>query len=884
MLVATAVPSKTTYHTSTTGGEEETIALVSVPSEDRYNFHDALVTPFRVKSVSKLNQSMAPKPPPEIPQIPQKFKLKTPIGSIGSINLQKLKPATRGPSVRGTSVVSFDTSINQLDSEKNVDNEEDNNAPCLVVTAASSSTVGLPKVLPVHRQNSSPLSRAMDDSSDHLEMGLKWDSSDYAELEIMQAQSQLQSVQQLNPNASEVVMSKSGNVLMRIARSVTTKQTAESKIISSESIPRRMSEDPSILNSRGAHTNQQVEVSIPAYSSDILQYDGAQPRTSVQSVMGRNSCYSFQNSSHMMPLTRSPNSVATGSFQGQIYKKPIEESPRSEMYTTSSIDLKIKPTLTAAQQAPSRDAATIKDVKFNSIAAWAHWLFLCAAFDEKGRYISIKQYHSRQYRRHLFWNDGFHERSLVFTLFNLFIICFYFLVLIYLPFEEAYFDTVMELSFLSWSMTGVFLLDSMVNFLMPIQPSQRLKKENRIKLSDWYLEYLKSHVLVDIISIVPWVNIVPSFEIGLLCNTFRLLRVLRLPSVMAKNAYVIRLHNRIENVVGIGNMLTRMIPVGLGIVVFVHIQCCIMYYCGKVVGFTKWNEQFWHWTFFPGGIEASGLDERYVWMLTQALGNTFQITHKPQTIMEQIVSMLCIIFGALLYAYLVGLISSAAISFDASGRLYRQKIDELTDYLNWKNIDEKTQKRLLEYYEFKYRGKYFEEKSLLNDMNASLRMELATINCSTLIEKVPFLKRQVGDGRDTIYLGRIATALNPVFYIAGDFIVIQGEQATEMFFIQTGKVNILVNGHMVTTFSDGAFFGEVALIANIPRTASVQAATSCQLYSLSAKDFNSIIMEFDDMKQRIDSIYEERMEKVRLEQAARIETMQTQRVQTQSSP
>ncbi|KAJ3020435.1 UNVERIFIED_CONTAM: Potassium voltage-gated channel sub H member 7 [Siphonaria sp. JEL0065] len=66
--------------------------------------------------------------------------------------------------------------------------------------------------------------------------------------------------------------------------------------------------------------------------------------------------------------------------------------------------------------------------------------------------------------------------------------------------------------------------------------------------------------------------------------------------------------------------------------------------------------------------------------------------------------------------------ASAAISFDASGRLYRQKIDELTDYLSWKNIDEKTQKRLLEYYEFKYRGKYFEEKSLLNDMNASLRM------------------------------------------------------------------------------------------------------------------------------------------------------------------
>ncbi|KAJ3064041.1 hypothetical protein HDU98_000212, partial [Podochytrium sp. JEL0797] len=62
----------------------------------------------------------------------------------------------------------------------------------------------------------------------------------------------------------------------------------------------------------------------------------------------------------------------------------------------------------------------------------------------------------------------------------------------------------------------------------------------------------------------------------------------------------------------------------------------------------------------------------------------------------------------------------------------------------------------------------------------------------------------------------------------------------------------------------------VALIANIPRTASVQAATPCHLYSLSAKDFNSIILEFSDIRKRIDQIYEERMERVRQEQAARV--------------
>jgi CRP-like cAMP-binding protein len=64
-------------------------------------------------------------------------------------------------------------------------------------------------------------------------------------------------------------------------------------------------------------------------------------------------------------------------------------------------------------------------------------------------------------------------------------------------------------------------------------------------------------------------------------------------------------------------------------------------------------------------------------------------------------------------------------------------------------------------------------------------------------------------------------------------------------------------------------YTEVALIANIPRTATVQAAVACVLYRLNRSDFMGILSEFEDMRLRIDRIYQERMEKVRLEQEAR---------------
>ncbi|KAJ3072480.1 anaphase-promoting complex subunit Hcn1 [Podochytrium sp. JEL0797] len=277
--------------------------------------------------------------------------------------------------------------------------------------------------------------------------------------------------------------------------------------------------------------------------------------------------------------------------------------------------------------------------------------------------------------------------------------------------------------------------------------------------------------------------------------------------MLSNNGAFVRLGSMIEDINGIGSILCRILPVGAIFVGFMHIQACTLYYIALIEGFSEWDIQFDHWKYFAGGVEAAGNFDRYVWMLTQAIGNCFSMSFKPESIAQQTATVAFIVLGAILYALFVGLISSAAIANDSSGRLYRQKIDEITEYLAWKRIDESTKKKVLSYYAYKYRGKFFEEQALLSDMNNSLRMELATINCRRLLEQVPFLKREMKDGRDSIYLGKMATALNAVYYMPGDNVFHQGEQATEMFFIQSGKVNIIVNGRMVATSNAGSFFG-----------------------------------------------------------------------------
>ncbi|ORY44188.1 hypothetical protein BCR33DRAFT_717264 [Rhizoclosmatium globosum] len=52
------------------------------------------------------------------------------------------------------------------------------------------------------------------------------------------------------------------------------------------------------------------------------------------------------------------------------------------------------------------------------------------------------------------------------------------------------------------------------------------------------------------------------------------------------------------------------------------------------------------------------------------------------------------------------------MTINPSGRLFTQKMEQLVDYVKWKNLSVETEQKLFTYYETKYRG---------NEMNESLR-------------------------------------------------------------------------------------------------------------------------------------------------------------------
>lgn len=95
-----------------------------------------------------------------------------------------------------------------------------------------------------------------------------------------------------------------------------------------------------------------------------------------------------------------------------------------------------------------------------------------------------------------------------------------------------------------------------------------------------------------------------------------------------------------------------------------------------------------------------------------------------------------------------------------------------------------------------------------------------------------------------------------------------------MYFIQEGIVDIVMaNGEVATSLSDGSYFGEICLLTNARRVASVRAETYCNLFSLSVDHFNTVLDQYPLMRRTMESVAAERYRKnkARQEEALRLE-------------
>ena len=92
-------------------------------------------------------------------------------------------------------------------------------------------------------------------------------------------------------------------------------------------------------------------------------------------------------------------------------------------------------------------------------------------------------------------------------------------------------------------------------------------------------------------------------------------------------------------------------------------------------------------------------------------------------------------------------------------------------------------------------------------------------------------------------------------YEKGDVILRQGELADSLFIIASGQVKVYMSEGdrevILKTLSSGDFFGEIAMLDQEPRSASVAAMERCHLQTLSYRSFQRTMEGSADIAKRV---------------------------------
>jgi CRP/FNR family transcriptional regulator, cyclic AMP receptor protein len=87
----------------------------------------------------------------------------------------------------------------------------------------------------------------------------------------------------------------------------------------------------------------------------------------------------------------------------------------------------------------------------------------------------------------------------------------------------------------------------------------------------------------------------------------------------------------------------------------------------------------------------------------------------------------------------------------------------------------------------------------------------------------------------------------------------QGKPGREFFVLIEGTADVLKNERKVNSLKTGDFFGEIALVHNAPRTATVRATSPVRALVVTERNFRRLLEEQPDIQRKVLAALAERL-------------------------
>ncbi|OQR76355.1 potassium/sodium hyperpolarization-activated cyclic nucleotide-gated channel 4-like, partial [Tropilaelaps mercedesae] len=419
--------------------------------------------------------------------------------------------------------------------------------------------------------------------------------------------------------------------------------------------------------------------------------------------------------------------------------------------------------------------------------------------------------------------------------------------MIVLPIELAFFPKDQTTFWVAFNLSAalVFAVDMLVIFYSGVIAT------DTIHLNRAYLaaRYIKTWFIFDLLGTVPFDNIIAlvglegNVKLGKISTVLGTLKLLRILSLIRhvnqwQEIYVDSAHR----------VYVKLANIIVSILLLSHFNGCLLYFVPMCQDFPPGS-----WVHSSELLEKEWFD-KYIWCLFSALSQMITVGFGKVNVERTEEVLLCgfvLISGTVGYGVLLANGTAIVQGFDSTKRANDQiasiLMAEVNEYMDYRKLPQTLRARVTDYFENRYRGHYFDESKILSQLSEVLREDLLHHSCRSLLSKVPFFKNA-----DPHFVCGVIKRLRSEFYQPGDVIITAGTVGTRMYFLQSGNVTVVLqNGTVVAHLKDGAYFGEMCLLLQKRRTASVVAMAYCSLYSLSHQDFTELLETYPKVKEKL---------------------------------
>ncbi|KAG7400295.1 hypothetical protein PHYBOEH_006235 [Phytophthora boehmeriae] len=409
-----------------------------------------------------------------------------------------------------------------------------------------------------------------------------------------------------------------------------------------------------------------------------------------------------------------------------------------------------------------------------------------------------------------------------------------------LPFKASFDVTANDSGFESF-LDIFFAIDIILTFNTAVEKDGSISYSRRLAAE----RYVRTWFAVDLIAAMPYKYMVPESN-AYLRRSVKLLRLVRLLRLLR----ISRILRRIQNAIFIRSTLSSLMKYCLMVLFISHWFSC----CFHAIGSAD-IERSW--------IKRYGLDEPYAGKWDRYIAALYVSVQTLSTIgfgdiagvsaNERLFCIFAMIIGGGIFAYGITNIVELVSSLTIQETIFRQKLDEVNEYMSARELPAKLRMEIREFYHNTRQSresKLNAEQQILNDLSSKLRSKIALSINDQFLRKFPFFT-----GSEPNFLMELALNMRVIHFAALEDAIVEGEIGHEMFFIFRGAVEVVKKGVRVGILGENQYFGEMAILSpDNRRTATVRTLCFCELRMLSRTRFLEALALFPAMQSKMAQI------------------------------